>query len=47
MKFDLIESTIYKSDLQSKTPDVAAIGFFKTTDYVQINGAHHYFYKGN
>lgn len=35
------------SFLQSKTPDVAAIGFFKTTDYVQVNGAHHYFYKGN
>lgn len=35
----------------SKTPDVDAIAFFKSTDketdYDQIGSKHHYFYKGN
>jgi hypothetical protein len=37
--------------ISSKTPDAAAIGFFKSTDketdYDQIGLKHHYFYKGN
>lgn len=35
------------SILQSKTPDTAAIEYFKKTDYTQTKGEHHYFYKGN
>jgi HNH/Endo VII superfamily nuclease toxins len=43
-----IKSSAFNS---SKTPDVDAITFFKSTDketdYDQIGSKHHYFYKGN
>jgi HNH/Endo VII superfamily nuclease toxins len=32
--------------LQSSDPDAAATSYFKTQKYDQINGDHHYFYKG-
>jgi HNH/Endo VII superfamily nuclease toxins len=31
---------------QSPSPDTAAADYFKSVDYDQIGGAHHYFYKG-
>lgn len=39
--------TAATSFTQSKTPDTAAIEFFKSKDYVQVGANHHYFYKGN
>jgi hypothetical protein len=38
-------SSAATSFAQSKTPDAAAVSYFKSTDYVQVGGAHHYFYK--
>jgi HNH/Endo VII superfamily nuclease toxins len=39
--------TASSSFATSKTPDAAAIEFFRTSDYTQIQPDHHFFYKNN
>jgi hypothetical protein len=39
--------TASSSFTTSKTPDAAAIEFFRSSDYTQIQPDHHFFYKNN